>query len=86
MIVETPQCAEGTWLLEASRDDRLRVMTARGVVCPSDQVVVANPTSRTICLYKGMTLGQIDSVLDSSIVSAAAPGPTDVGGPLQAGL
>lgn len=41
IIVDTPQCAKGAWLLEGSMDDRLRVITTRAIVCPSDQVVVA---------------------------------------------
>ena len=41
MIVETRQCAEGTCLLEGSMDDRLQVMITCAVLCPSDQVVVA---------------------------------------------
>ena len=82
MIVETPQRAAGTWLLEGSMNDRLQVMTVCAVVCPSDQAVVArviNPTSRAIHLSKGMRLGQMERVLDSSTVSAVAPGPTNAG-------
>ena len=41
LVVETPQGAEGTWLLDGLPDDRLQVMTTHAVDCPSDQVAIA---------------------------------------------
>ena len=79
VVVETPQCAEGTWLLEGPIDDRLQVMTARAVVCPSERVVVArviNPNSHAVRLYKGAKLGQVEKLQEFSIVAAVSAGPS----------
>lgn len=73
LVVETPVAAEGTWLLEGVTSDRVPVVTARAVVCPTDRLVTAriiNPTAELVRVQKDTKLGQVERLPDSTVVSA----------------